>query len=142
MNREKLMTLIERWTSSWWAVPVFLFGIAVFAVGLLIPKLGYYMDDWHHVYYTYVLGADGLRDMLLFGSNRPYAAWFYLLIFNLFGYKPLGWHIVALVLRWATVVAAWQLFCSIWGRYDRQNLYAAILFLIYPFFMMQPNCPP
>lgn len=138
MVRERIASLLQKWTNSRWFVPVFLFGIAVFAFGLFIPKLGYYMDDWHHVYYSYVLGDDGLADMLLYGSNRPYATWFYVLIFNLVGHKPLGWHVVALLLRWGTVVVAWQLFRSLWKDVERQNLYAAMLFLIYPFFMMQP----
>ncbi|MBC8334250.1 MAG: hypothetical protein ISR59_03535 [Anaerolineales bacterium] len=135
---EKVISLYEKLFSHKWAIPVFLLGVSVTAFGLLIPNLGYYMDDWHHVYYSYILGSDGLRDMLLIGSNRPYAAWFYDSIFNLFGYKPLGWHIVALVLRWATVVIFWLIFGSLWGKFQRQNVYISLLFLVYPYFMLQP----
>jgi hypothetical protein len=95
------------------------------------------MDDWPYVFYAYNKGIDSLREMLLYDS-RPYAAWLYILAFKALGFKPLYWHIAALLMRWATVILLWKTLTAIWPKRARETTTVALLFAVYPFFMLQP----
>jgi len=95
------------------------------------------MDDWPYVFYAYNKGIGSLREMLLYDS-RPFAAWLYILAFKALGFKPLYWHIAALLMRWATVVLLWKTLTAIWPKRIRETTSVALLFAVYPFFMLQP----
>ncbi len=136
--KKRILSFYDQLTLPNWFVPIILLGVSFVAFGLLSSRLGFYMDDWHHVYYMYTRGASGLRKMLLDGSNRPYAGWFYVSGFNILGFKPINWQIAALVIRWATASVFWFFFRSLWPKHQRQVLYVSLLFLVYPFFLMQP----
>lgn len=120
-----------------WSVPFVLLGIATLAFGLFVPKLGFYMDDWHFVHYAYTRGLDVLNEVLFYDS-RPYGGWLYILLFRLLGFKPLGWHLATFFLRITTATMFWSLFSILWQDRKWEALYTAILFLIYPFFLLQP----
>jgi hypothetical protein len=105
--------------------------------GLLIPFLGFYMDDWPYVFYANTGGPQGLQTMLTY-DTRPNAAWLYILGFNLFGSRPLAWHISSLLMRWATVVFAWLVFRELWPQRKTEAIGVSLLFAVYPFFMLQP----
>ncbi len=109
----------------------------ILGFGLMIPRLGFYMDDWPYVFYAYNKGIDSLREMLLYDS-RPYAAWLYILAFKILGFKPIYWHIAALLMRWVTVMTLWMVLRAIWPKRTRETVTIALLFAIYPFFMLQP----
>lgn len=134
---ENIISIYHRWISSVWAVPFILFGVSFVTFGLLAPKLGFYMDDWHFVHYAYTRGIDSLKDVLFYDS-RPFAGWAYLLGFRLLGYKPIVWHITTLVLRAATAIVFWLLFRSLWKNKKEQGFYISLIFLIHPFFLLQP----
>ena len=123
--------------SSNWAVPIVLFGISFIAFGLLIPKLGFYMDDWHFVHYSYTRGVESLNEVLFYDS-RPFAGWLYILGFRLMGYKATVWHIADLILRAMTATSFWLLFKTLWKKEGAIGFYIALLFLIYPSFLLQP----
>ena len=103
----------------------------------MIPTLGFYMDDWHYVFYAFNKGIVSLREMLLYDS-RPYAAWLYILAFKILGFNPIRWHISVLILRWLTVVLFWKILTAIWPKRTRETISIALLFAVYPFFMLQP----
>ncbi len=136
-NKEKKSITYERWFSSVWAIPALFLGIAIVAFGLLLPKLGYYMDDWHFVYYAHTFGVDSLRELLLYDS-RPYAAWIYILGFRLLGFQPVAWHVGGLILRAATAFIFLQFFQHLWPGKKSLGFSIAIIFLVYPFFLLQP----
>ena len=137
MNREKIRITLQSWSSSFWSVPAFFFGISIVAFGLLTPNLGFYMDDWHFVYYAFTHGVDSLAALLLYDS-RPYASWLYVVGFQLLGYKPIAWHLAVVFLRFMTSVMFWLFFRSYWKKNERFGFYVALLFLIFPFFLLQP----
>ena len=93
----------------------------ILSFGLLIPSLGFYMDDWPYVFYAYNKGIESLREMLLYDS-RPFAAWLYILAFKTLGFKPIYWHITALLSRWVTVVLLWKILTSIWPNAPERRL--------------------
>jgi len=117
-------------------VPLALFAICVVAFGLLVPWLGFYLDDWHHIYFGYTRGLPGLWQLFLYDS-RPFAAYFYYLGFNLLGFHPLPWQFLALILRCLTVIITWFYLRDIWPDHLREVTWAAVLFAVYPLFKQQ-----
>lgn len=109
--------------------------ICVLGYGLLIPKLGFYWDDWPTIFYTH----SGRIAQLVnhFTYDRPFSVWAYYLIGRL-GTNPITWHLSALLLRWALVVAlAWAL-QPLWPRRPRKIVYIALIFAVYPGYYVQP----
>lgn len=119
------------------SAPWVLLGACILAFGLLIPKLGYFQDDWNYVFNSYVFGPKGILDFLNY-DGRPVASWVYILGFATLGYKPIFWHIAILLLRWLTATIFWKILQSIWPDNGWQNLTAALIFALYPFFTLQP----
>jgi hypothetical protein len=117
-------------------IPVALIAVCVLAFGLLIPFLGLYLDDWHHVYFGFNRGLHGLQEFFLF-DGRPYAYLFYSIGFKLLGYSALHWQVLALGLRTLTVILIWLCFREIWPEHEREVAWVAILFAIYPLFNQQ-----
>lgn len=131
------VSFIKRFTFSEKSAPIAFLAACILGFGLMIPSLGYYMDDWPYVFYAYNKGIESLREMLLYDS-RPYAAWLYILAFKTLGFKPLYWHIAALLMRWVTVVLFWKILTAIWPKRTREATTISLLFAVYPFFMLQP----
>ena len=117
--------------------PLALLVACILSFGLLIPSLGYYMDDWAYVFYANLKGINSLQEMLTYDS-RPYAAWLYMLGFNFLGFKPIAWHIMSLLMHWGIVVLLWLLIRAIWPTRKIEAIQIALLFAVYPFFMIQP----
>jgi hypothetical protein len=119
------------------SAPFALLTAMLLAYGFMIPWLGFYQDDWHHVYYAYARGVSSLWELLNY-DGRPFAGWVYVIGFSLLGFKPLAWQISTFLLRWLTVSFIWAIFEQLWPERTRQNFTAALLFAIYPFFVIQP----
>jgi len=119
------------------SVPWVLLAACLLAFGPLITKLGIFQDDWDFVFNYYAFGDKGLFDFLQH-DGRPYAIWIFWLGFRALGFKPLYWHVAELLLRWMTGVSIWFVFKSLWPKQKWQNLTAALLFVLYPFFTLQP----
>lgn len=114
-----------------------LLGLLIVSFGLLINQLGFYQDDWHHIYFGHALGLSRMWDMFLY-DGRPLAAALYIAGFSLLGFTPLHWHISTLTLRFLTVLFTWLYLKDIWPEYRRQVTWAALLFAVYPLFKLQP----
>lgn len=117
-------------------VPLALFTTTLVAYGLLIPFLGLYVDDWHHVYFSFTRGWSGLWDLFLY-DVRPFAAYFYWAGFQVLGFKPLHWHIFTLALRGLAVIFTWMALKEIWPDHRRAVTGAALLFAVYPLYKQQ-----
>jgi len=114
-----------------------LVGIALAAFGTLIPWLGFYQDDWHHLYYFSQEGVDGLQRFLFFDS-RPLAFLVYAPFFLILGVHPLGWHLFGLLLRILIALTFLQIANLLWPQTRRDNTIIAALFMLYPAFLLQP----
>jgi hypothetical protein len=134
---KKLQSSYQTLTFTEKSAPLAFLVACILGFGLLLPTLGFYMDDWPYVFYAFNKGIPSLREMLLYDS-RPNAAWLYMLGFHLLGFKPIGWHITALLMRWVTVVLMWMVIRSIWPNRKNETIQIALLFAVYPFFMLQP----
>ncbi len=119
------------------SIPFALLATLIVAFGLLIKYLGFYQDDWHHIYFGHTLGIPRMWEMFLY-DGRPLAAVLYIVGFKVLGFAPLHWHISTLVLRALTILFTWLTFRGIWPEHPRQVAWATLLFVIYPIFKLQP----
>jgi hypothetical protein len=119
-----------------WNVPLALLTACLLAFGVLIPRLGFYQDDWHFVYNAYARGTQSMWP-LLYSDGRPWAAWPYVVGFKLLGFAPLGWHLLSFGLRWLTSLLFWLTLRELWPKHPWRNFAAALLFAIHPFFTLQ-----
>ncbi len=119
-----------------WSLP-FALAIVCFATfGLLIPSLGFYQDDWHHIYYAYARDLDSLKELFLF-DNRPVAALFYIPTFKLLGFQAIHWQLFSLTIRSLAVIAAWLCVDALWPGHKRVAAWTALVFAVYPLFNLQ-----
>ena len=119
-----------------WLKPLLYLSVCVLAFGLFIPVLGFYWDDWPTIFYTY----NGRVAQLInhFSYDRPFSVWGYWLIGRL-GTSPITWHLAALLIRWAIVLAfAWAL-KPLWPGQTKTITLLALLFAIYPGYYLQPS---
>jgi hypothetical protein len=116
--------------------PVVILFICIIAYGPLIPSLGYYWDDLPNMWVYHMFGPAGY---ISYASNhRPFSAWVFILTTTLFGESPLGYHLLALILRWAGSVGVWWTIKLIWPSSVKQSLWIALLFAVYPGFRELP----
>ena len=107
------------------------------AFGFQIPFLGFFQDDWNFVYYSQARGPQGLLELTTI-DGRPGGVWVYILGFAILGYEPALWQLVSLVFRILTAITFFLILEKFLPNRRHGNLIASILFLIYPFFTLQP----
>lgn len=135
MNR--LWKRLGEWSFEGYTAPVAFFALTLLGFGLLAPRLGYYQDDWPYLFYAFNKGIPSLVEELYWDS-RPNAAWLYISLFTILGFRPLAWHFAALIARWMTGTFLWMLFRRIWPARPTGSAFAIMLFLVHPFFLIQP----
>lgn len=117
-------------------VPLILFFACIIAYGPLIPFLGFYWDDLPNMWVYHMFGSQGY---ITYASNhRPFSAWVFILTTPILGESPLGYHVLSLILRWAGAVGVWWTLKQLWPKFDRQVVWVALLFAIYPGFRELP----
>jgi hypothetical protein len=105
--------------------------------GILLPKLGFYRDDWYMLWSGQ--SKDGLSAIIrLFQTDRPLIGWTYAWIFKLIGANVLMWQLLALVLKICTGLAVFWLLRLVWPEKRLETTTAALLFVLYPGFFQQP----
>ncbi len=120
-----------------WTAAVFIFLVCFFSFGILLSRLGYFQDDWHHVFYDYWQGAAGLRNFLYYDS-RPFAYIVYAFFFRVLGFVPSHWHWSLMVIRFLTALMFWLSVRQIWPEQVALTTWLALFFAIYPIFTLQP----
>lgn len=107
------------------------------AFGSQIVWLGFFQDDWNFVYYSASRGTQGLFEFLIV-DGRPGATWVYAAGFSIFEYIPALWQAFSISLRILTTITFYLILNGLWPARRRSNLIASIIFLVYPFFTIQP----
>ncbi len=120
-----------------WAALAFIFLVCLYAFGILLSRLGFFQDDWHHIFQAYWYGTDGLRRFLL-TDRGPFAYLIYIPFFKLLGFAPANWHWSLMLLRFGTVALFWLAMRQIWPGRNGLATWLALLFAIYPIFSLQP----
>jgi len=120
-----------------WTAAVFIFLVCFFSFGILLSRLGYFQDDWHHIFYDYWQGAAGLKNFL-FNDSRPFAYVVYVFFFRVLGFAPSHWHWSLMFLRFLTVLMFWLSVRQLWPEQSALATWLALFFAIYPIFALQP----
>jgi hypothetical protein len=126
----RLKTFLQKWQGL-----LLIIGVSILAYGLLIPRLGLYMDDWTFIWAYKLYGSQGL--FTYFSLNRPFWGLTYQLTMPLLQDNILAWHIFGLVCRIIVSLAFYWLICLMWPKHKRTTLYAGLLFAVYPGFLLQ-----
>ena len=122
----------ERWTAIGLVTL-----IALLAYGPLVPWLGFYRDDWYQIWAGTTLGPRSI--ITLFSIDRPVMGYTYAATFFFLRDSVLAWQLYALLLRWLGALGALWLFRKLWPGQPFVTTSAALLFLVYPGFLQQPN---
>lgn len=136
MIQEKTKSILSRIKLDIKTFPIYLLLICVLGYGILINYHGIYWDDWPFSWLTTQYGNEGLTRYLQ--DFRPLMGRMYLLSMPLLGTNPMVWHIIALVLRWATGLVVWWTLGLIWPDRRYENALISVLFTIFPGFSQQP----
>src|SRR5690349_11755121 len=94
-------------------------GIALLAFSIKTLDQGFFHDDWHHVYYAYYYGWEGLNQLLFFDS-RPFASIVYWPLFSVLGFSAFNWHVLVLLLRVLVVLTFFGCLNLIWPGYKKE----------------------
>jgi hypothetical protein len=105
--------------------------------GSSIPKLGFYHDDWYMLWSGMARGAQSI--IPLFGIDRPFMGVVYSLVYRLLGDSFINWHLYALLWRLIGGIAFFWILRLIWPESKYMTTLMAVLFVIYPGFLSQPN---
>lgn len=101
----------------------------------LVNGLGYVHDDWFPS--AARVGGVSLFDMHT--VDRPVMGVVYQAADAVLGENPLGWHLYAFGLRLLGAGLVFWLLRMLWPAQRRATLLMALLFLVYPGFLLQPN---
>lgn len=119
-----------------WIVPTLIFAACFLSFGLLLSDLGFFQDDWHHVYYAYHEGLQGLQNFF-FTDSRPFAYFIYNIFFSVLGFDPSHWHWALMALRFATALTFWLILRVLWPGREDLTAWLALFFAIHPVFTLQ-----
>jgi hypothetical protein len=106
--------------------------LTVLAYGLLIQKLGFYLDDWYIVYTNEALGPQGFNDF--FEGVRPLFPFVYQTFVPIFRDSPLAWQVFALVTR---IIVSLSFYFLLDLLLPKQKIFTAAvvgLFTVFPAF--------
>jgi hypothetical protein len=133
-----MSSLFKRFRTSENLVSVLIiFLLAALAYLPQVFQLGYYRDDWHVVWGGFSQGALKIFD--LHTTDRPFMGLTYALAYSILGESPLGWHLYAFVLRVGGAISFYGILRLLWPEERRSATLLALLFVVYPGFLQQPN---
>lgn len=112
------------------SVPVVFALIAVVAYGLLLPRTGFYWDDWPFAWIARFLGPTEF--LPAFRGFRPFLGPIFFLTTSLLPANPLLWQALAVLIRFISVLAARFALGQVWPRAARLILIVSLLFLVFP----------
>src|ERR1051325_11481630 len=105
--------------------------------GVSIPSLGYYYDDWYLLWSGQARGAESI--VSLFSTDRPFMGVVYSYDYRLLGDSILNWHLYALLWRFICGLAFFWILRLVWPKQKYITTLMAILFIVYPGFLSQPD---
>jgi len=118
-----------------WLPPLLFLVVLIFAFGVMLPRLGFYWDDWPPILIAKMQNTHMFWEFYQY--DRPFSAWTYVTLFPILGTKPLTWQIFTLGMRWLTTVFVWLSLREIWPTHRKQAIWAALFFALYPSFDQQ-----
>lgn len=130
-------TLQKLFKNETFIASLLIFLTTVITYGVSIPKLGYYHDDWFVLWSGHVRGAESI--ISLFSTDRPFMGVVYSYVYRLLGDAVINWHLYALLWRFIGGLAFFWILRLIWPSHKYITTLMAVLFIVYPGFLSQPN---
>lgn len=127
--------MISKITFRAWTAPIALLLLCLVSFGLLIPRLGFYWDDWPTIWYLHMLGPDSFQES--FAIDRPFLAWLFMITTRIFGESIAGWQLFGIFTRWMSCMVLWWTLRLLWPQNTTQATWITFLFAIYPGFSQQ-----
>lgn len=111
--------------------------IILISYGLVVPFLGFFMDDWYIIWYKQLFG--GWQFPAYFSIDRPLMGYFFSVASFLLGNSESAfvWQMFGLFTRWLVVVSLWGLLNTLWPSSKKQNSMIVLLAAVYPGFTQQ-----
>src|SRR6185436_13306376 len=103
----------------------------------LVGSFGYYYDDWYLMHSAGAHGPSVFWD--IFSVDRPYRALVMIPAYSLFAANPLYYNLSAYLFRLVGALSLFWILKMLWSRQPGATTLMALLFLIYPGFLSQPN---
>jgi hypothetical protein len=116
---------------------ILLFAIAAICYMSLAHLFGYYNDDWYLIYSGTSQGVQKFHD--IFAIDRPFRGYFVGWMFNLFGVNPWLYSLGAFIMRCISAIGFLWILRMVWPEEKKATFVAALLFVIFPGFLDQPN---
>lgn len=129
------MNRVRRIRLDTWTIPIALFVLSIGGYILLIPTLGFYMDDWYIMWFAREFGSRIF--ITFFSKERPFLAGIYVITNSILGQKPVYWLIFFAISRALAGYSVWWTLRQLWPRRIYESLWIAILFTVYPGFRQQ-----
>lgn len=128
------ISFLERAEKIFRRIPVwFLFVIlGIITYGLLISKMGFYLDDWYIVLFQKYFGAGHFAEF--FKGDRPFFGFVYDIFVPIFKDSRIGWQLFALATHILTAIVFWYLLELLAPKHKWFNVIAGLFFLVYPGF--------
>jgi hypothetical protein len=114
-----------------------IFVVAGLAYLPLLAKFGYAFDDWYLMWSAKAYGPQVFFP--IFSIDRPLRAYLMFPAYLLFGENPLWYNLSAFGLRVIGAFLFWWMLRMLWPRAQTAAMGMALLFVIYPGFLSQPN---
>jgi hypothetical protein len=130
-------TLQKLFKNETFAASLLIFLTTVITYGVSIPELGYYHDDWFVLWSGHVRGAESI--IPLFSTDRPFMGVIYSFVYRLLGDAVVNWHLYALLWRFIGGLAFFWILRLLWPEHKYITTLMAVLFIVYPGFLSQPN---
>jgi len=102
-----------------------------------IHQFGYYFDDWYFMYAGGVKGASVFKD--IWSIDRPGAAYLMHPLYSIFGQKALYYNLSAYLFRLISAFGLLSIGRMLWPHKKIETFSIALLYLVYPGFLSQPN---
>jgi len=132
---------MEKLTSIWRSEPFRVFALLALVSGLaylpFVAGFGYFNDDWYLMYAAGARGVSVFAD--IFSIDRPGRVLVMVPAWLLFGGNPLYYNLSAYLFRLAGGLGFCFLLRHLWRRQRTETVLMALLFLVYPGFLNQPN---
>jgi hypothetical protein len=117
------------------SAPFVLLIVCILAYGIYIFWMGFYWDDWPWVWFSHVMGPQGMLRIDL--EHRPLSGVVLWIGSLLAGGSTVGWQIYNLIFRLFTGVSLWWMLQTLWPQRRDFAVAVSLLFLVYPGFGQQ-----
>lgn len=114
---------------------IFLIGLLCY--GIQLKNLGFYLDDWYILWAGQAGGSELIAR--LHQIDRPLMGHIFAFNYSWLGDSALNWHIFTFLIRIGSALLVYGIMRMVWPDKRMESTSVALLTLVYPGFLEQPN---